>query len=147
MLWTFQLCRFWKSSLVLKMFPQDRGFPGFDGHQQGLVRQSCVLGWHHHVPEVWRGHGEGVHFVGTGHDENQGDGSTRAHVFYEDVWICPVFPHSWSRSTRLATRVKESNMCASFCVETLQRGRFSRATICTADLSGAGRPGSNLAAN
>ena len=34
------------------------------------------------------------------HDENHGDGPTRAQVFEENLWICVVFPQCWSRSTR-----------------------------------------------
>ena len=62
----------------------------------------------------------GVHFVGTVHDEYQGENSTKTLVFVEDLWIFYYLPFSWSRSTRLATRVKGLTCVQVFCVETLQ---------------------------
>lgn len=100
-MWRLQLHRFWKSSMQKVSRPSRSSWT--------TVRTCTPKSCSQVAPpcsQVWREHAEGVHFVGTVHDENQGDGSTRAQIVDESLWICLVFPQCWSRSTRAGSSKK-----------------------------------------
>merc|ERR1712113_697537 len=61
------------------------------GHQEGPLRQHCLVRWHHHVPRYRRQNAEGDHRPGPQHNEDQDHRSPREEVLCLHRRIHPCF--------------------------------------------------------